>query len=139
MSMHGRPQLSIIPLLVAAAICCAGLHLSAAPSSADGVPVVDQTQGGLCVNGSVPGPAGCTGPVNTGYYNAAYNYNSNCYPRCPLYNPITGGYANPYWTQNYWYPNDWNNYWGTSWLYCTWPGGGGWYLSGSTPAGAYCS
>jgi hypothetical protein len=137
--MLGTTRLSIISAIFALAACGFSLHMAAMPLIADGAPVVDQTQGGLCVNGSIPGPAGCTGPVNSSYYNANYNYNSNCYPRCPLYNPITGGYAYPYWTQNYWYPYDWRNYLGTSWLYCTWPGGGGWYLAGSTPAGSYCS
>jgi len=105
------------------------MHLSAATARADGVPVVDQ--GGLCVNGSVRSALGCTGPIASQYYNAYYNWGN--------FTPTTAYPYNRYTTQNYWYPNDWRYYLGDSWLYCTWPGGGGWYLPGGAPSGSYCS
>ncbi|HET9318549.1 MAG TPA: hypothetical protein VFO27_02200 [Bryobacteraceae bacterium] len=137
--MPGKRRLLILPVVLGIILCGLATHLNATGVRADGVPIVDQAQGGLCVNGSIPSALGCTGPIASGFYNGAYNYGNNCYPRCPIYNPITGGYAYNYWTQNYWYPNDWRYYLGDSWLYCTWPGGGGWYLNGGAPAGSYCS
>jgi hypothetical protein len=140
--MPGSRRLFIVPLLLGAMLAFVSLHVSAPAARADGVPVVDQTvPGGLCVNGSIPTALGCTSQLSSfGRYNPAYNYGGGCVAGgCPIYNPITGQYSYNYWQQNYWYANDWNYYRGDSWLYCTWPGGSGWYLQGGAPSGAYCN
>jgi hypothetical protein len=63
---------------------------SAVPSDL-GLPVVSS---GYCVNGSVPGPYGCTSTIaSSSYYNYPYNY---YYP----YNPYYPNYANYYYNYN---------------------------------------
>jgi hypothetical protein len=140
--MPGSRRHFIVPVLIGVILGFGSMHLGAPAARADGVPVVDQAlAGGLCVNGSIPTSLGCTSQLSPwGRYNSAYNYGGGCIVAgCPIYNPTTSSYANPYWAQNYWYPNDWRNYWGDAWVYCTWPGGSGWYLPGGAPIGAYCS
>jgi hypothetical protein len=67
----------------------AGRVLAADPGN--GAPLVSQ---GQCVNGSVPGPYGCTSTLASSsyynypqsyYYNAAYNYCYAYYPTCQYY------------------------------------------------------
>jgi hypothetical protein len=94
---------SILPVLLALMFACGYFSSGATTALADGpsnavVSIVPAYQGAPfvsqgCVNGSVPGPYGCTSTAASStyynypqsYYNTAYNYCYAYYPTCQYY------------------------------------------------------
>jgi hypothetical protein len=138
--MSGVRKLLIAPAILGAILCVLGMHVGQGIARADGInadvgdgaPIVDQAL--RCVTGYVLTSSGCV-PA-TGYNPAIGTY--TCVAgQCGYHNPFTGTW---YPSTSYWYPYSWTNYTGSSWWWCTWPGGGGWYQYGYTPPiAASCS